>query len=262
MTQIRLSKAAGVVLAFLLLAPASRAEVMLDATVASDYIFRGINMYNNYTPVFTPSVTWIAGQSGLEVSVWGYFAMTNRTNGWIADADEIDATVSYVRGFGEWEGRAGLFHLSLPRQDGWPNDATTVNELFVELGRPDWPGMPVASVSYELDRWKKHDTYLQLRLGHEIPMQGRVLLFLGGSLGFWSYGYDSVPNFTGAAFNWTRRERVTDINLEVATTVPLGAYALSSKIVMTLSPDKVINANQMVVWSALTITRAFPGKNR
>ncbi|MFH0881708.1 MAG: hypothetical protein V2A56_01880 [bacterium] len=262
MTQRLFSKAVGMFLAFLLLVPASRAEVMLDATVASDYIFRGINMYNNYTPVFTPSITWIKGQSGLEVSVWGYVAMTNRINSWIADADEVDATVSYVRGFGEWQGRAGLFHLSLPRLDGWPDDATTVNELFVELGRPDWPGMPVASISYELDKWDNHDTYLQLRLGHEIPMQGGMLLFLGSSVGFWSYGYDSVPNFTGKAFTWTRRERVTDINLEVATTVPLGAYALSSKIVMTLSPDEVINADQMVVWSTLTITRAYPGMNR
>ena len=225
MTQRLFSKVLGVLLGILLLVPMARAEVMLDATVASDYIFRGINMYNRYTPVFTPSATWIAGESGFEASVWGYFAMTNRSNQWIADADEIDATVTYVHSFGDWESHVGLFHLSLPRLNGWPSDATTVNELFVELGRPDWPGMPVVSVNYELDKWANHDTYLQLRLGHEVPVQGDISLFLGGSVGFWSYGWDSVPNFTGTPYTWTRRERVTDINLEVGTTLPLGSNA-------------------------------------
>ena len=262
MTQRLYSKTFGVLLAILLFVPIARAEVMLDATVSSDYIFRGINMLDGNTPVFTPSVTWIAGESGFEVSTWGYFAMTNRANQWIKDSDEVDGTVSYVRSFRAWEGRLGLFHLSLPRLDGWPSASTTVNELFFELGRPNWPGMPVVSVSYELDKWKDHDTYFQFRLGHEIPIESQVTLFLGSSVGFWSYGSDSVPNFTGTPYYWTRRERVTDINFEASTNVPVGGYAVSTKVVMTLSPDKVINPNQMVVWSSFTISRAFPGMNR
>ncbi len=241
-------------------APVARADVTLEATVSSDYIFRGINMYNSLSPVFTPSFTWTAGHSGLEISTWAYLAMTNRSNDWIDKADEVDATVSYVRDFGAWQGCLGLYHLSLPKQAGWPSTKTTVSELFAELGRPDWPGMPVVAVNYELDTWKNHDTYFQLRLGHELPLEGKTLLFLGSSIGFWSYGYDSVPNFTDVPFNWTRRERITDVNFEVATTVPLGSFALMSSIVMTLSPDKVINANQMVVWGSLKVSRAIPGR--
>jgi len=234
-------------------------QVMVDGTVASDYIFRGVNMYNGVTPVFISHVNWTMGESGLAVNSWGYFAMTNRVNSWVVDGDEIDVTVDYTRGFGNWMSRVGIFHLSLPRLEGWPSEGTTVNEAYVEVGRPDWPGMPVVSVSYELKDFEDHDTYLQLRGGHEMVLEGGTLLYLGASVGFWSYGSGSVPNFTDEEYYWNRREEISDINLEVATTVILEDYALTPRIVMTLSPDEVINPDQMIVWGSLTLARAFPG---
>jgi hypothetical protein len=259
-TRRALHLAAGLALSALLLLPArpARSEVVAEAALSSHYIFRGVDMLDGASPVFTPSVSWIVGETGLEISSWAYLPLTNRVNDWVADSDEIDLTVDYTRAFGGTVARLGLYHLSLPRLSGWPDEATTVNELYAELGRPQWPGRPVLSVSYELDEWEEHDTYIQIRGGHELLLTD-ALVYFGASVGFWSYGADSFPNFSGSPRAWTRRETLSDINFEVATTTVHGPWALTPAVVMTVSPDEVINPANLVVWGSLLITRAFPG---
>jgi hypothetical protein len=235
----------------------ARAEVIVEASAASHYIFRGQDMLDGQSPVLIPFAGWSIGETGLEVNTWAYFAMTNRRLGWVSDSDEIDGTISYTRSFGPWMAQAGLFHLSLFKLDGWPDDATTVNELFLDIGRPDWPFMPVVSVAYELDEWEDHDTYFQLRAGHEFVMTD-ALVYVGASVGFWSYGWDSIPPPSDdGVWGFTRREQLTDFNVEVATTTVHDGWALTPKIVLTMSPDEVINPNQLVIWGSLAVTRSL-----
>lgn len=255
-TRSHLSVAFLLIVLFAAAVPA-RSEVIGEATVSSHYVFRGIDMLGGQSPVFTPTVAWPIGESGFELDVWAYVALTNRRLSYISDADEIDGTFTYTRALGPYMATAGLYHLSLPKLEGWPSDATTVNELFVDLGRPDWPGMPTVSISYELDKFEDHDTYFSVRGGHEIQLTDASVYF-GFSAGFWSYGSDSVPPPSDStSWSWTRREQITDINFEVATTTVLHGWALTPKIVMTLSPDEVINPNQMLVWGSLSVTRSF-----
>lgn len=244
--------------ALLAVAPA-RGEVITEISASSHYVFRGIDMLGGQSPVLTPFAGWMIGETGFEVDLWGYFALTNRRLSAIADADEIDGTVSYSRSFGAFRAAAGLFHLSLPKLDGWPSSSTTVNELYLDVGRPDWPLMPVVSISYELDKFEDHDTYIELRGGHVVQLTDASVYF-GVSAGFWSYGSDVVPPPSDStSWSWKRREQLTNINFEVATTTTLKGWALTPKIVMTLSPDEVINPDQLLIWGSLAITRAFPG---
>jgi len=223
--------------------PQAKADVIAEGALATDYIWRGFDNLNG-GPAFQPNVTWVHPRSGIDVNAWFNWGLTNRGRQTVRDFDEIDLTAAFTRPVGSALLRAGVFHLSWYTRQDWPDDYSTVNEVFAGVSRPDLPLSPSLTVNYELAATDGHDLYVQARLGREVAFGASNFVFLGLSAGYF-------------AAEWVGKNGVSDVNLEIATTLPNGPWALTPRFMVTWVPLREINPNHLIVWAGLSITRVW-----
>lgn len=220
----------------------SKAEVIADATVATDYIYRGLDNLNG-GPAFQPTVTWITG-TGIDLNAWFNWGLTNRGSQAIRNFDEVDLTASYTKQLGSFLVQGGLFHLSWYNFPTFPDDYSQFNEVFIGVSHLGLPFQPSVTVNYELNEVDGNDLYIQARMGHEVMFDNDMPVFFGLSAGYYQA-------------EWMAMDGISDINLEVGTTVSKGLHALTPSIKMTYVPRDEVNPNHLVIWGSLTLTRVW-----
>ena len=241
------SKTVAAFLLLLLLLSPSRADIIADATLSTDYIYRGLDNLNG-GPAFQPTVTYVSPKTGIDLNAWFNWGLSNRGQSTIRDFDEVDLTASWTREVGNIALRTGVFHLSWYERDNFPDDFSTVNEVFAGVSFLQVPMQPSLTVNYELAETDGHDLYIQARCGFERPIGVGPALFFGLSAGYY-------------AADWVGKDGISDINLEIATTLMGKMYAVTPKFMVTYAPMDEINPNHLILWSSLTLTRVWMGGN-
>jgi len=221
-----------------------RAEVIAEAAFATHYIYRGLDNLGG-SPAFQPTVTWIAPRGGFDLNAWFSTGLADRGSQAVRDFDEIDLSASYSRQLGDLLLRGGLFHLSWYGRSGYPDDFSTVQEVFAGASLTHLPGQPSLMVNYELAATDGHDLYLQFRCGQMVGFGEYHYLFLGFSAGYY-------------AAEWVGKNGISDINLELSTTLERGLLALTPRFMVTYAPMDEINPNHLIFWSSISLARVWP----
>jgi hypothetical protein len=114
-----------------------------EATLASAYVWRGLNLVDN--PVFQPSVT--LGSQGWSLSAWGNVELTNLNSGaYTIHSDpegaftEVDLTLEYSLDLPLVSLAAGIIDYQFPGQG-----LNRTQELYVSAGL-DAPFSPAATL--------------------------------------------------------------------------------------------------------------------
>ena len=222
--------------------PNAKGEVIADASLATDYIYRGLDNLNG-GPAFQPTVTWVTG-TGIDLNAWFNWGLSNRGQQAIRNFDEIDLTASYTRQVGNLLLRGGVFHLSWYNFPTFPDDYSQFNEIFAGISHLGLPFQPSITVNYELNEVDGNDLYIQARMGHELMLDNDVPLFLGLSAGYYQA-------------EWMAMDGISDINFEVGTTVSHGLLAVTPRFIVTYVPRDEVNPNHLVMWANLTLTRVW-----
>jgi Bacterial protein of unknown function (Gcw_chp) len=167
-------------------------ELSYDATIASSYIFQGID-YSYGQSVIQPNAT--AAWRGLSANFWGNVqARAMATN-------EIDLSIKYGREMGKVSAAAGYLNLRYPNRDWDPSQ-----EFFVDLAYAV-PLNPSLSVHYDFDAGE--GSYTTLGLKHELPNH----LTLGTNL-FYQSHYYAMTGIVAAEF-------------KLAASFPIGGLTLT-----------------------------------
>jgi len=232
-------------LALLLALPgASRALWIADATVATDYIWRGFNNLDG-APALQPWAAWVHEPTGLSATAWFSWGLARRGERAVTDFDETDLVLSWTRRAGAVELTGGLFHLSWYGREGWPDDFSTVYEVFAGAKLVSLPWRPGLEVNYELNEADGNDLYIRLSGGRELMLSGGRALEVTASAGWYST-------------EWIGARGVSEVNLNLALPVPAGGFRLIPVFTLTYVPLREINPDRFIFWGTLSLRKEVP----
>ena len=153
------------------------AEASLDLPVNSAYVWRG-QVYND-EPVFEPSLN-VATKYGLSFNTWANFNLTdNLGNDSEKEFNEVDLTVSYDVPVEVLDLTVGAAEYTYPHQtiqDGGGRVRATpgTREVFVTVGKNDFPLSPSASVYYDCDEVNGFYGLVSVSRGFEVTKEFSV----------------------------------------------------------------------------------------
>lgn len=232
-------------LLFTALAPVAHAQVIAEASVVTDYVWRGFNVLDD-NPAFQPAVTGILGETGFSANVWFSFALSDRDREAIRELDELDLTLDYEREMGPVAVNAGIFTYHLFRVDGYPDDeATFVREAYAGVALIEAPFSPWVRYNYELLDEGGNDWYLELGADHVVTFPGDQPVVLSAHAGWYSAEWAGL---TG---------QLTDLSLTVAVPLAEERWTLTPWFMATHVPPDQVNVSDVEVHAGLSIGGVF-----
>jgi len=243
----RLAFLAALVPVYVVAQDAPKIDTSFDLTLANKYVWRGINLSNDW--VLQPNVT--LSSHGFSLGFWGNMELTN----WNAPNyvrrpagkfTEFDTTLAYGQSFGSGDWSVGYTDYQYPgtgiaRYGEWFASATFGEVNFT----------PTVSI-YKGDK-SNMGTYLELGGTHEFTGAGQSLT-LDGFLG---YGDKRSNSF----YYGNNKNAFTHIQLDLSTSFEVGqGWALQPKV----SYSTLLERNHLAgqprrsnVSLGLTLSRAF-----
>lgn len=183
--------------------------VEFDATFASKYVWRGIVFVDDW--VAQPSVTAAVGN--FSVNVWADYNLTDQNN-LKNKFDEIDLTLDYTFGLGDFSIPVGLITYTFPN-----STVPDTTEIYVGLGY-DWIVSP--SVTVYKDIVEANGLYCLGALDYslELPAPSDMVAWgidIGVSIGYGNEEHNSF-NYGVDEAGWT------DMSAYLAIPVGIGEY--------------------------------------
>ncbi len=224
----------------------ANAQIIVENSAVSEYIWRGMNMLDGGQPAWQPSITYIAGETGFDFNVWGSIGLHDRSdNANVTDWDELDLTLTYNRNVGQVNVATGFFYLNLFNKEGWPDDYSTVYEPFIAATFFELPLSPYINFNYELNEVDGNDIYIIGGIGKTFAFDSGQEYFVGLDIGYYDADWIGGVGFSG----------ISNIDLSVSTSMQKGGCNISPRFVLTYSPDEVVNPNRFEIWAGLSFTR-------
>ena len=149
--------------------------------LVSRFIWRGFDLLHDNHAAVQPGFTVELGSSGFALNIWSSFALADR--GVLKEADEVDVTFSYAWAMAPgWEVTAGLigYGYGFARDFSISNDTSL--EAFATVAGTGLPLTPTLSAYYDFNLGSGF--YVSLGGSHEIEVNEKVRLQLGGQIGF------------------------------------------------------------------------------
>jgi len=100
------------------------------------------------------------------------------------------------------------------------------------------------TANYEIDPFDGNDLYLELSGGKDVAFFTNFPLYVGLKAGY----FDA---------DWIGKKGISDINIEVSTSLVNDSYVLSPRFVVTYVPMDEVNPDHLIVWSGLSITKVI-----
>lgn len=151
----------------------------LDLT--SRFIFRGIDLLSDNNPAIQPSITYVFGDSGFSLNVFGSFALSERYK--CKYLDEIDLTLAYAFKTPEtYSLVVGFTNYGFWFSQAQKLKDKTTQEFFVEAGLPGVLFSPKLTAYYDVNLGD--GLYLELTGSHEIALNKNISLNLNTTLGY------------------------------------------------------------------------------
>jgi hypothetical protein len=224
----------------------ANAQLIVENSAVSEYIWRGMNMLDGGQPAWQPSITYIAGNSGFDFNVWSSIGLHDRSdNANVTDWDELDLTLSYNRNVSNVNVAAGFFYLNLFNKEDWPDDYSTVYEPFVSATFLDIPFSPYISFNYELNDVDGNDIYIVGGIGKSFAFESGQEYFVGLDIGYYDAEWIAPEGFSG----------LSNIDLSMSTSMQKGGCNISPRFVLTYVPNEEVNTNRFEIWAGLSFTR-------
>ncbi len=220
---MKLKLFAGIVSAAVLLTAGSAwagevtADVNTDVSILTDYVWRGQNYGEG--GVIQPNLS-IGFGYGLSLGVWANYNIDDDRYASSHQVNEVDYTIDYSRDLGPIGISLGAIYYDFPRTGGADTQewyvGATVNILLS-------PSVTVYRDFHEID-----GTYITLGIGHDIELNDKATLSLGGTLAYaneaYNKGYFSVSDPTIDVED----DSLSDYNISISL-----AYALTDKVTVT-----------------------------
>jgi hypothetical protein len=138
-------------------------------------------------------ITIDLGESGFSLNLWGSFALTQRQV--LRHSDEIDVTLSYAFRVPEgWELAAGFTNYGYWFADDFKLKDHASQEVYATVARTDLPLSPTLSVYYDFNLGS--GLYVTLGGSHELKVNEKVVVEMGGLIGFNSRQYIDTTGFS------------------------------------------------------------------
>ena len=161
--------------------------------LVSRYIWRGFDLLPDNHAAIQPSLTVALGKSGFALNVWSSFALAQRYE--FKYSDEIDVTISYAFKMPEgWEFAAGFTNYGYWFADDFKFKNHTSQEVYAIVTKTNLPLSPQLSVYYDFNLGS--GLYVTLGGGHELKVNEKVSVKVGGLIGFNSRQYIDKTGFS------------------------------------------------------------------
>ena len=190
------------------------AAVEYQVDLSSRYIWRGFDLNPQNKPVLQPSVTFAFGDSGFSVNLWSSFSFVAK------ELDELDVTLSYDFQLSkDIAMTVGLIHYGWYFVDGFNFKDNTTQEFYVTLGFSRLPLAPEVTLYYDFGNGD--GLYIELGVGHSVPLSEELSLELSASLGY----NDQL---------WIGDSGLSDLNFGASVPFKIGKVIISPFLKMTL----------------------------
>jgi hypothetical protein len=164
-----------------------------QADLVSRYIWRGFDLLPDNHAAIQPSLTFDLGESGFSLNLWGSVALAHREV--FKRSDELDITLSYSFKVPEgWEFIAGFTNYGFWFADDFKFKDNASQEIYATVARTDLPFSPQLSVYYDFNLGS--GLYVTLGGSHEMKVNEKVVVEMGGLIGFNSRQYIDTTGFT------------------------------------------------------------------
>lgn len=173
------------------IAKAAGAEVGAEILLASKYVWRGIEVNEEF--VAQPSLT--VSYEGFSFNVWGNMDLTNFGKDecvYTADCEsrsgqftEIDLTLDYSHNFDKLTLGAGIISYQFPNWDA----SEDTHELYASIAY-DCLFQPTFTLYYDFD--EVEGFYANLGVSHSFSINEKVAIDLSGSLGYGDSDYNEA----------------------------------------------------------------------
>lgn len=190
------------------LAEESQIDVSLDLPVVSAYVWRGMEINDEW--VFQPSLS--LGYKGFSFNLWGnmdltdfgedYCTYTSNCDSRAAQFTEIDLTIAYNHSFDKFTIGGGFIDYLYPN---WDNSSDT-QEVFLS-GSFDVLLQPSLTISYDFNALDGF--YANFGIGHSFAFNDSLGLDLSSSIGYGDSNY--VSGSFGSADS-----AFVDLNIDVS----------------------------------------------
>lgn len=207
-------------LVLLLIACLTGATLALPGAVSgqvdlvSRYIWRGFDLLPDNHAAIQPSLAFDLGESGFSLNLWGSFALAHREV--FRHSDEIDLTLAYTfQTATNCEVSAGFIIYGYWFARDFKFKQNSSQEIFVQVAKSDLPLSPTLSVYYDFNLGS--GLYVTLGGSHELKVSEKVVVEMGGLIGFNSRQYIDMTGFS-------------DIDLFVKAPLALGRVELTPSI--------------------------------
>jgi len=165
--------------------------------LVSRYIWRGFDLLPDNHAAIQPSLTVDFGESGFSLNIWSSFALAQREL--FKYSDEIDVTLSYAFKVPEgWELTAGFTNYGYWFANDFKFNNNTSQEVYAMVAKTDLPLSPQLSAYYDFNLGS--GLYVTLGGSHELKVNERLSVELGGVIGFNSRQYIDKTGFSNIDF--------------------------------------------------------------
>jgi hypothetical protein len=165
--------------------------------LVSRYIWRGFDLLPDSHAAIQPSITVDFGESGFSLNIWSSFALVQREL--LKYSDEIDVTLSYAFKVPEgWELAAGFTNYGYWFANDFKFNDNTSQEVYATVAKTDLLFSPCLSVSFDFNLGS--GLYVTLGGSHELKVNKKVSVEMGGLIGFNSRQYIDKTEFSNIDF--------------------------------------------------------------
>ncbi|MCX6555066.1 MAG: hypothetical protein NTZ12_08650 [Candidatus Aminicenantes bacterium] len=165
--------------------------------LVSRYIWRGFDLLPDNHAAIQPSLTFDFGESGFSLNIWSSFALAQREL--FKYSDEIDVTLSYAFKVPEgWGLTAGFTNYGYWFANDFKFNNNISQEVYAMVAKTDLPLSPQLSAYYDFNLGS--GLYVTLGGSHELKVNERLSVELGGVIGFNSRQYIDKTGFSNIDF--------------------------------------------------------------
>ncbi len=184
-----------VIFLFFIVSPVfSQHNLSTDAEFVTRYMWRGFDVLDNRSAI-QPSVTY-SHDDGFYLNIWSSFCLYDRDA--VKDVDEVDVTISYSRSINEiFAFEAGLVNYLFPAMDGFPDDNSNTQEIYLALSASYFKGDPYLAIYYDFNLGD--GLFVQAGYSREVELSDKIstifnfdLGYIDGSWGLEERGFSNI----------------------------------------------------------------------
>jgi hypothetical protein len=239
------------------------AQVEFESTLVSRYIWRGMDLFPENNPAIQPQISTDFASSKLSVSLWGSFALDNRSN--LKTIDETDLIIDY--NFLESEMTslsAGMNTYIYPFVRGFTFKKNSTAELYITAEFFDIPFQPLLSCYYDFNLGKGY--YMELSGNKEFFIRDKKSVIVSAETGYNSGQYITSSGLTQRRRHASRKNVGSvlrrPVSHENSTASKYGAMVVSCQMVGTSSEQTDMSPRRIPPFCNAKSASTAPGKGR